>query len=329
MSVDQSGSVVQKDDYSPFGLTFNHYESTPPANQYTYNGKEEQKEWGVIDYEARMYQADLGRWFNIDPLAEKNHLESPFVYVHNNPLKYIDPDGKDGVISITGNTIKVSVNTQVYGSGASNQTISTMKSNIMKEWGARSNGSNWTHTDSNGKVYDVVFDVNISQYDKNDPSKEPGLFSGRNNPFNRDNFIELDNNAKRSFVSGGDEGIWRAKGRNGMSLAQDDSAPHEFGHLLGLDDRYTAAGPYAGWAGDIMAEPAMQGAVSQKNIDGIVGDAVKGLVTLQDQLKSINNLISSGKANQEAIDFLKTVKSGIQKRIKDYKHEIDIDNPSN
>ena len=86
--------AVQKDDYFPFGLTFNHYESTPPENQYKYNGKEEQKEWGVIDYGARMYQADLGRWFNLDELAEKYYHASPFIYTLNNPINAVDPDGR-------------------------------------------------------------------------------------------------------------------------------------------------------------------------------------------------------------------------------------------
>jgi hypothetical protein len=36
----------------------------------------------------------------VDPLAEKNNFESPYTYVHNNPLIYIDPDGRDGILVV-------------------------------------------------------------------------------------------------------------------------------------------------------------------------------------------------------------------------------------
>ena len=54
-----------------------------------------------------------------------------------------------------------------------------------------------------------------------------------------------------------------------------DRAPHEVGHLLGLDDRYACKnGPNKGWETNIMGS-SQTGKVEQKNIDGILGDAMK------------------------------------------------------
>ncbi len=64
--------------------------------QYEYNGKELNEELGLnrYDYGARNYQADLGRWFNVDPLAEKYFNVSSYNYCLNNPINMIDPDGR-------------------------------------------------------------------------------------------------------------------------------------------------------------------------------------------------------------------------------------------
>ena len=89
--------VVQSDDYYPFGLTFNSYsrENTTPQD-YKYNGKELQDELnlGWLDYGARMYQPEIGRWNGIDKRAHNYMMYSPYGYVANNPTNNVDYNGE-------------------------------------------------------------------------------------------------------------------------------------------------------------------------------------------------------------------------------------------
>ena len=95
--------------YYPFGLTFNEWTNTSPRNDYTYNGKEEQQEWDVIDYGARMYDAVLGRFFTQDRFAEKYMDNTPYHYVLNNPIKNIDINGDSTIyFGSDGNVLHVS-----------------------------------------------------------------------------------------------------------------------------------------------------------------------------------------------------------------------------
>ncbi|SHL71506.1 RHS repeat-associated core domain-containing protein, partial [Chryseobacterium contaminans] len=91
--------VTDTNNYYPFGLS--HISGMLSLSNfgglysYKYNGKELQ-ETGMYDYGARMYIPDLGRWGVVDPLAETSRRWSTYTYAFNNPLRFIDPDGRQG-----------------------------------------------------------------------------------------------------------------------------------------------------------------------------------------------------------------------------------------
>jgi len=94
--VSQVLEIIEENNYYPFGLKhegYNNYLAT--NNKYKYNGKELQDEMGLnfYDYGARNYDPAIGRWMNIDPLAEKSRRFSPYTYALDNPVYFIDPDG--------------------------------------------------------------------------------------------------------------------------------------------------------------------------------------------------------------------------------------------
>jgi RHS repeat-associated protein len=96
---DAKGDVSQFISYIPFGETFveQHSDWDSP---YKFNAKEIDNETGLYYYGARYYDPRVSIWLGVDPMGEKYPSLSPYVYTADNPVLYIDPDGRE--IRVTG-----------------------------------------------------------------------------------------------------------------------------------------------------------------------------------------------------------------------------------
>ena len=96
-SIDPSTEIIEEKNYYPFGLEHKGYNNVVNGTEhpYKYNGMEHQEELGLnmYDYGARNYDPAIGRWWQIDPLAEQMRRFSPYNFAWNNPVYFIDPDG--------------------------------------------------------------------------------------------------------------------------------------------------------------------------------------------------------------------------------------------
>jgi len=89
---------LQENHYYPFGMEMEGSWMTQVGteNQYEYNGKELNEDFGLnlYDYGARWYDAAVGRWWSVDPLGEKYSGWSSYNYGIDNPIRFLDPDGR-------------------------------------------------------------------------------------------------------------------------------------------------------------------------------------------------------------------------------------------
>ncbi len=89
--VDEAGTVIAAFDYLPFGDLLGTAYGNPEIISYRYTGQEYDPELGLYNYRARIYDPRLGRFYATDPVGE---FASPYLYVGNNPISYIDPTGQ-------------------------------------------------------------------------------------------------------------------------------------------------------------------------------------------------------------------------------------------
>ncbi|MFN7436146.1 MAG: RHS repeat domain-containing protein [Bacteroidota bacterium] len=93
--------VIQSDDYYPFGLKFNSYarENSLPNKTKLFQGQEHIDDLGLNwdSFKWRNHQPDIGRFFNVDPLAEKYVYNSPYAFSENQVVAHRELEGLEKV----------------------------------------------------------------------------------------------------------------------------------------------------------------------------------------------------------------------------------------
>ena len=177
--VNNDGEVIERNDYYPFGMRWNTGELSD--NRYRYNGKEEQEFAGLpyTDYGARMYAPITGRWFNVDPLAERRMGLSPYNFTQNNPIGRIDPTGmldgdfldengkylgNDGIDD--GKVYVIKTTQKSFDSGVSSAGISKSAAKATGSF-IKKNSGNTEAFQNNSIAYDnsveIISDQNVRQ----------------------------------------------------------------------------------------------------------------------------------------------------------------------
>jgi RHS repeat-associated protein len=97
--------VEQVNEYYPFGLTFNSYQrENSVENKIRFQGQEhvDDLDLGWDSFKWRNHQPDIGRFFNIDPLADKYVYNSPYAFSENQVVAFRELEGLEKVMFMVG-----------------------------------------------------------------------------------------------------------------------------------------------------------------------------------------------------------------------------------
>lgn len=135
IGVGETGSVLQRMNYYPFGGMYEAEDVTNNAMPWKFGGKELDVMHGLnlYDFHARPYDVRLGQFTMMDPKAEDYYEVSPYTYCHDDPVNRVDPDGKDDYFSTSGQYIKtVGTGADIYIGKTNFRDLNLMSDRNMK-----------------------------------------------------------------------------------------------------------------------------------------------------------------------------------------------------
>ena len=289
LELDASAAIVSYEEYFPYGGS--SYQAVRSATEtpkrYRYAGKERDEESDLAYHGARYYAPWLGRWTSPDPKPEGQGGPNLYAYVLGNPVKHVDPTGRDARISVDQktNTITYSTTVHFYGTAAEIKKLKPLVKDAEKFFksptiesgtqtqarfvsgGKPPKGGN-TYTDPAGTTWTVKFDV---KYQLHDVAKTPPLVTSAGTTVTRSG-VAKDQASLSDFLTNLPKiesdlktSVGFNPGDNIMSMRPKTSAPGEVA-LISTPD---AAAPTLG-----KPESRMLGEITRGNSTDVTREAI-------------------------------------------------------
>lgn len=225
---DTNGTAYQHLQYMPWGepLLDQRKSGYTYNSRYTFSGKERDEETGYSYFGARYYNSDISIWLSVDPLADKYPGVSPYVYCANNPVRLVDPDGRDWVVVKNDDRKTITFQATFY---TSKEDASILQGGI-EIWKSQTDGYTYT---CDGATYSVEFDFEVKIYDSY--REASAAFPNDERSSGSNIFMISDkvlSGMTKKDVRGGCDGYNIVL----SSSASYRTAAHEIGHALGLAD---------------------------------------------------------------------------------------------
>ncbi len=130
--------VIQTSDYYPFGLAYNQYQrENSLINKFKFQSQEHIDDLGLNwdSFKWRNHQPDIGRFFNIDPLAAKYVHNSPYAFSENKVTSHVELEGMEAenFMSKFKKPSELALKPVPSGAGVQNQSYSVVVTNPKKD----------------------------------------------------------------------------------------------------------------------------------------------------------------------------------------------------
>ena len=266
----RDNGIVQITNYYPFGGILNESFNRVDYQNKLYNGKEYGRMHGLnlYDYSARQYDPAIGQFTSMDPLCEKYYHISPYAYCAGNPVKYVDPDGRDYNVYLDDESKRCVLTATLYVTygDVDSYNLATQSADFLNNYDT---GLSYVVGDDS---YTISFNVNVEMLNEGEVASNREITQDENG-YNQK--TDLNSYAIKSFEDKNTNGECGGSSIlvNNDSKNKLQTSVHEMGHAFGASHTNTG----------LMTESAMDKRRTDRfdsySIKQMVRSGIKGKVS--------------------------------------------------